>query len=488
VLAAAIAGVVVATSGGGNHTADPHETVTVGAAANARPIPPGFVGLSVDYTSLQGFTGTDPKTVNPVFAQLLRNLAPGANPVIRIGGDAADGIWWPVPGMPKPAGIRFALTPNWLATTGALARDTGAKLILDINFEADSRRLARAEATALIAGVGADHVAALELGNEPELYPAFTWYKTADGVKHFGRPKSYKWAEFIADFGQIGGALPDKPLAGPATGVLTFIKNFEAFLAANPRLGLVTLHRYPLQRCYTTPKDQQFPSIAHLLAQSSSRGLADSIVAYVQEARSRNLDARIDEFNDVSCSGAVHVSGTFASALWVLDALFEMARAGVSGVNIHSFPGALYGLFDFSHQNGQWSATVKPEYYGALLFARAASPGSRLLQTTAPTGLKTWATRARDGTVRVVLINVDPKNARAVNVRAPANSSTATIERLRGPSLTGANHITIGGRTFGASTTTGRLPQSVGIEVPPSNGGYPVTVPPASAVMLTLAG
>ena len=44
-----------------------------------------------------------------MFEQLIRNLAPGQAPDLRIGGDTTDWTWWPVPGVAKPGGIRYSL-------------------------------------------------------------------------------------------------------------------------------------------------------------------------------------------------------------------------------------------------------------------------------------------------------------------------------------------------------------------------------------------
>ena len=79
--------------------------------------------------------------------------------------------------------------------------------------------------------------------------------------------------------------------------------------------------------------------------------------------------------NSASCSGKQGVSDTFASALWVLDTLFNLAAVGVDGVNVHSLPGAAYELFTFQHTSSGWQAFVHPEYYGMLMFAQAFPPG-----------------------------------------------------------------------------------------------------------------
>ena len=106
------------------------QALTVSATPTGRAIAPGFLGLSLEYTAVPAYAGKDPKAVDPVFEQLIRNLAPGAAPDLRIGGDTTDWTWWPVPGVAKPGGIRYSLNKNWLGVTAALAHAVGARVIL----------------------------------------------------------------------------------------------------------------------------------------------------------------------------------------------------------------------------------------------------------------------------------------------------------------------------------------------------------------------
>ena len=131
--------------------------------------------------------------------------------------------------------------------------------------------------------------------------------------------------------------------------------------------------------------------------------------------------------NTIGCGSDRAVGESFASALWALDSLFNMARVGVDGVNIATFPGATFELFDFRQAAGQWQAVVEPEYYGLELFAQAAPAGSRLLKVSpaAAGNLRTYATRAPDGTVRVVAIN-DTTASRVVRVRVSGASGTGS--------------------------------------------------------------
>ena len=103
------------------------------------------------------------------------------------------------------------------------------------------------------------------------------------------------------------------------------------------------------------------------------------MIAY---AHKHGATVRIDELNSVACAGQPGVSDTFASALWMLDTLFAMARSGVDGVNIHTLPTASYRPFEFRRIRGRWLATVEPEYYALLMFEQAAPPGSHMLNLT----------------------------------------------------------------------------------------------------------
>ncbi|MGZ4343570.1 MAG: glycosyl hydrolase family 79 C-terminal domain-containing protein [Solirubrobacteraceae bacterium] len=181
------------------------------------------------------------------------------------------------------------------------------------------------------------------------------------------------------------------------------------------------------------------------------------------------------------------MSYTFASSLWALDAMFELARVGIDGVNLHTFPGAGYELFKPTIANGHWQAHVSPEYYGLLMFAAAAPPGARLLRISGDPGaaVKAWATRAVDGTVHIVLINKGPR-ARVFTLRLPGAVGGAALERLQGAGLQSASGVTLGGQSFGAQTTSGRIGGSVQRStVKPIDDRYVVSLPAGSAALQT---
>ena len=99
--------------------------------------------------------------------------------------------------------------------------------------------------------------------------------------------------------------------------------------------------------------------------------------------------------------------------------------------------------------------------------------------------IKTWATRARDGTIRVVAINKG-RNDRDLALRLPGNRRTATLQRLQGPSLTASSGVTLGGQSFGTITDTGELSGAPDTDsVKPTDGRYVVHLPAGSAALLT---
>jgi hypothetical protein len=465
-------------------------SVNVSAAAVGRPISGGFVGLSIEYPAVTAYAGSDPSAINPVFEHLVRNLAPNRRPVLRIGGDSTDRAWWPLKHLVRPSGVTYSISSRWLAVTRALAEGTGARLILGVNLEANQPLIAAAEARALLSGIGFRSVLALEIGNEPNWYGTLPWYRNSRGRLVRGRPSTYDVRMFTAEFSALRKRLPRVALAGPAVGALPWLRNLHAFLAAEPTLRVVTLHRYPLNRCFTTPGSPSYPTVASMLSASASRGVAGGIGRYVAIAHQRGDTFRIDEMNSVACGGKARVSDTFASALWALDTLFAVARSGADGVNVHTFPGARYGLFTFHRASAGRAAFVRPEYYGLLMFAQAAPPGARLLSVTrnGSPEVRAWATRGSDGRTRLVLINNDVWHSHVVSVRLPEQAPVATLERLTAPSAWARSGVALGGQSFGAQTQTGDLAGArLNQQLTPGPGGYLVTLPAASAGMLTVS-
>jgi len=463
-------------------------SASVGSTPSGPSMGSGFVGVSLEYGAVHAYTGRDPRAVDPILVGLLRGLAPGQSPVIRVGGDSADQTWWPIRGTVPPPGVQYSLTPGWLRTTKALAAATAARLIMGVNLAGGRPAVATAEARAFLHGIGRRYVQAFEVGNEPDLYPYVGWYHDRQGRARFARGSSYTVGAFTREFARWRAALPNLPLAGPAFAELTWLNGMSHFLATDPRLRLVTLHRYPLRAWLTDPTSPYSATIPNLLSDFSSSQLAQGVAPYVAMTHAAGHPFRIGEMNSAAGRGRYGVSNTFAAALWVLDTLFNFAAVGVDGVNVHSLPGAAYEFSTFSQSGRSWTAFVHPEYYGMLMFAQAFPPGAQLLHTSAsPSGpVKVWATRDSSFHTRVVLINKDPANTYSVTLQVSGMSSSAQLERLLAPAVSSTDGVTLGGQSFGDETSTGVLPAPPQTEtVTPTLGQYTITLPPASAAMLT---
>lgn len=455
--------------------------ISIGSTLGHRRMPPGFVGLSLEISALEADAGDRAAELNRVLERLIRNLAPGQRPVLRLGGDSTDWSWWPVPRTTRPRIIRYVVTSRWLAIAHALATAVDARLILGVNLELDSARAAAAESRAMVGGIGRAWIQALELGNEPELYG----HLPSKGSGRSPPPAPHvSFGNYLKEYSNVSRSLPAVALAGPSTGSATWMEHTRRFLDHEPRAQLLTLHRYPLAHC----RPQHIITLAQLLTSAATTGLADGIASYVSMAHDHGRQIRVDEMNAVSCGGQAGVSNTFGAALWALQALFEMARIGVDGVNIHSRPSS-GELFAMSKENGAWQAAVRPEYYGLMLFAQAAPAGSRLLRVQPARGgsVRAWATAGPDGRIRILAVNISSQISRTVTARVAAAIGSATVERLQAPSLSATSDITLGGQSFGSVTSTG-LPSGVPASqiVAPRAGSYEFVLPPGSAALVTV--
>ncbi len=399
-----------------------------------RPTPAiarGFVGASIDYCNITRYAQAGP---NPILDQLLLALAPEGG-VIRIGGDQLGQgcLNDPDPLVNTPPVIR------------ALLHQTESHAILGVDFADGNPSLVPGEVSALVRALGPRHpsswIEAFEPGNEPDLYQRYgaglPWQESQPYFLQYLQAFT-EWAGLIHQY--AGDAAVG--VAGPSLGQLgipwihgPFTHDFRAFMSGPAEANPITFHEYPLMWTLPCP-NQGCPTIPNLLINSASHGLAGQVAPY-SAWLSDPQQVRVDEANSVTGGGVSGVSNTFASALWILDTLFEFARAGVGGVNVHTFPTAQYALFSGPRPGG-W--VVYPEYYGMLAFERAAPFGSSLLSVSGSAAaaaaplVKVWAVRTLSGSLHVVAINKDLV-PHTIIVRGPGApyARTATISVLRAP-------------------------------------------------------
>ena len=495
-VALAVAGLLPTSLWTGAASAAP-ATVTVSAKPVTRPRPGDFVGLAFTYSALALWSHSGP--ADPVLVRLIRNLTPTGRPSLRIGGESADRSWWPIAGYRQPIGITYDLGPAWTEIARRLAQATNAQLLLGLELEADRPEIDKIEARELLRRIGRRYVQSLQIGNEPQLYTGIPWYKMVRGrpvvwyspvgTPVYARRRPYQPSQFVAEVARILRVIPNYPIAGPESNKPAWTQAFTRFLVPGGRATTLTTHAYGVNGCDKNRRSEVYPSVPNMLSLRASRDLLRGMARYIALVHRRHGRYRIDEMGAVTCTGPAGVSDSMASALWAVDALFDAARQGVDGVNLHTDYARINQLFSLRSSNGRWRATVLPIYYGALLFAHGDPAGSRLLGVehgSTPT-LRVWASRGREQ-VRITLINDSLKRRATVRLRLPAGlrSAGGTIVRLQARGGAYATRgVRLGGRSF-QTTTSGSLPRPHLRTLRARHARLTVHLPKGSAALVTL--
>ena len=431
-----------------------------------------FMGLSMEWGEAKALMGTPSTGTNPIYRLLLGNLYEyGGSGVVRIGGASADLMEYN--GEPDL---------NEVSAFAQLHKDTGTVFYLSTNLGSSDANLPARQAQSFVKNMPNGALRAIELGNEPDQYGF-------NGT----RPRSYSFADYQREFDTrksgLEHVLPaDVKLMGPSWAGTESLQHLPEFLKAeHGALTSVSQHWYAGVACGGRKNPPDF-LLEPTAASSGARAVASSVTL----AHDQKLPFRIGEMNSVACNGESGVTDTFASALWMIDALFEFANVGVDGVNVHMATDDVYGPFLVHVDTGRIPYTysvsvIRPEYYGMVFFQEAAPAGSRLIRTKAslPRNLKCWATIDKHHTVRVALVNKDKQSARTVTVKLQGHG-VAAIERLAAASYRDKTGITFAGKTFDNSSD-GKAHGTLNVErAMPKDGEYEIQVAPTSAVLLTL--
>ncbi|MEA2161423.1 MAG: hypothetical protein QOD66_3803 [Solirubrobacteraceae bacterium] len=466
-----------APSSAPRHAVPSAASVVIGA--NIHPISPSYLGLSIEYWGLPLF-----ERHRVAFGRVLSLLRVGAAPLIlRVGGDSADRSLWD-PGLRRLPAWAFHLMPRWLGMARALIKHSPARLILDLNLVTSSPLRAAAWARAAEAKLPHGSILGFEIGNEPDIYDRPYWLATHVGasVLPLGiSPRSYL-RDFRAYAHELIRFAPGVPLLGPAvanpSGSVGWISQLVAH--ARPLLGAVSAHRYPYSACLG-PGSAAYPTVARLLSEKASAGNAQHVRAAAVAAHRAGLPFRMTELNSVTCGGRAGVSDTFATALWAPDALFELLRNGVDGVNIH----VRTDTVNAAMVPVRAGIRARPLLYGLILFARTLGTDPELAALRLREGsglhLKAWAVRA-SGALHVLLINKGTTPA-SVKLRI-TGTGPATVQRVLAASSNAKSGETLNGQTLGSD---GRWRGRPDHEVIPSGpGGYAVRLPATSEALISL--
>jgi len=446
----AAAGAGRRTRGGGVKGAS--AVVVISSSSSGMRVPRSFLGISTEYWALPLF-----ERHSALLERVLSLVSvPGDGPlVLRVGGDSADSTFWD-PSARRLPRWAFGLTRAWLAHTASLLRQTGARLILDLNLITNTPSSAAGVAAAARRALPRGSMLAFEIGNEPDLYSPAYWQETIarGGSRRLALPREISPDSYVQDYGAYARVLarvaPSTELAGPVTAYpgldLAWISRLVA--GPDPRLGFVSAHLYPYSAC-AARGSRDYPTIARLLSEDATAGLANLIGPAVGVAQRARRPLRLTELNSVTCGGVRGVSNSFATALWAPDALFELLDARVSGVNVHVRENAINGAFAFRNR----SVVARPLLYGLIMFARTLGPRAQVVNAQVSAArslhLKVWAVRTAGGQLHVLLID---KGEHSANVRLelPAGG-TATVQRLLAPSVGSTSGVTLNGQCLDQS-------------------------------------
>ena len=438
-------------------------------------IPADFTGLSTEKKLLaRDCFSAD----NQDLIALCRTLGPG---VFRIGANNVDSTFFKREGAPPLESMqenRYVTDPRTIGPKSVdaffdFARAAGWKIIYGVNLGANDPAMAADEA-AYAWQVGAKEIVAIEIGNEPNLYPK--------GPKREGiRPGNWRYPQYKEEFTAAYDAIKAKdkqiPITGPA---VTKSTNWMPLFMADfkDRIALATSHVYHLSAPESDPQAQRFTSVEKLLGEK----YPDDWIIKLKDATSVGVPYRVGECNTASGGGKRGVSNAFVSALWAIDFMFDVAQAGGQGVNFHgSFTANNYSPIVFDKKSSRY--VPAPMYYGMLFFSRAAQ--GRLVASELKTDANfiTHSVLGADGKLRVTLVNKDLTKPVAASIAAGAQFTKGQALRLTAPSIDATSDVTFAGAAVNADGTWApKTTETLAL----SAGSTSVTLPPASAVLLIL--
>lgn len=443
-------------------------TIVVDVTKPGLAIPADFLGISYEKNAL-----VEPhfKPDNAVLIHLHRNLGVGT---LRLGGNKVELTRWQAD---APASLDKA---TGLAVIGRATLDdlygflkaTDWKCLHGINL-ASNQPDSSADEAAYALKVGGTSVLAIELGNEPNLYP-----------NHDLRKKGYDCPTYLpeaaATIQVIRTRNPGIILAGPATARRTDHWFEDAVAGLKGQLTIGTSHLYALSGGSTNPTSANFPSVENLLLPATMAKDVAMVDEHLAAAKSAGMGYRLAECNSVSNGGRTGVSDTFVSALWATDFLFSIAERGADGINFHS------NLKPGSYSPVSWSKTesryvVHPLYYAMLAFKEAGR--GRVLPTNVKcaANVTAHATIGADGKVRVLLTNKDLSNN--VVARLATGRTQGTVTCLLAPAANAKAGITFAGSSTGAD---GKWVAKTIETVSGTGADLAITLPAGSAAVVTV--
>lgn len=441
--------------------------IHINSAEVVRPVSPNFMGLGYEKSAVAQVDFFSPQ--NKIMIQLYRNLSPHG--LIRIGGNVSDHTQYK-PDSPAKAHTERETTiinRKNLEDLAAFARATGWKVMWGLNLGTGTREEAVSEAKD-VEKIFGDRLQSFQIGNEVDLHGN---YKTS-----YNDFQSY-YADYMAYKAAIRKALPKAQFSGPdVAGNINWLRSFAQKQA--PDIKLLTIHYY---RTGATRPDATIPN---LLMQDDKWN--DELYQLEQVADKSHVPFRINEVNSFYGGGKPGVSNTFASALWSLDYMFDLASYGCEGINLETDINQLGWISHYSPivHDAKGHCSVRPEYYGMLAFSLAGKGNLVKLHLKKDLiNLTAYATETtdKDGSLWVAIINKDLLHDADVEISLSEKYKAATLFLLKAPSVESTNQATLSNAEVAAD---GKWTPGSGEKIIEKEGVYRVLLHHANAALLHL--
>lgn len=378
-----------------------------------------FAGLSYEKNSmaLPRFT---PDNVNLI--GLFRRLGPS---LLRLGAASVDSTNWQPAGAGRTSG---QVAPSDIDALAGFLEQTGWTILYGVNLATSTPAAAAAEVAYAVKALGSS-LYGVEFGNECDEYPGH-YFPAGWNLQDF----ETLWEEFRSAVLQVA---PQVVLTGP--GSIVDISGWTIPFGqkvTKAQIALLTQHYYRGNGQSASSTDAELVSPDLTLKQD--------LATLAAGASSIGVPFRITETNSFYNGGAAGVSDSYASSLWVIDHLFNIALGGASGVNLHG-GGSGNGYTPIADDSGA-VIEARPEFYGVLLFTMAGQ-GSLISTAVAAAGLNVTAytVQSADGTLSIVVVNKEVGRNLQLNIECGQTVNSALLLAMNGPGLDATGGVTIQG-------------------------------------------
>ncbi len=358
---------------------------------------------------------------------MFRRLGSG---VLRLGGGSVDQLLW----TSGSTGTHAQVSSTNIRNLAGFLQATGWLCLYGVNLATSTPALAAEEGGFAVTALGSN-LLGIEFGNEPDEY----------GVPGKFFAGNWSFQQFLSRWYLFRAAVlqeaPHVPITGPATGGGNNISTWTLPFGRDVTPGELTLLT---QHYYRAGGGSSIATAAFLISPDTQ--LTGELATLKAGSQQLGISYRISECNSFSGGGAAGVSNSYASSLWVIDFLFDVALGGSTGVNMHG-GGQAPGYTPIADDSGG-VIEARPEYYGLLLFALAGS--GTLLQTQLSAGgdaVTAYALRTPSGGLNLILVNKDTSQTLTLTIQTSQSIRTATSQIMTGASLAATSGISIQGAT-----------------------------------------